>query len=77
MENCEKLTLRKFAHAIYRYNYLSCKKKNSVEKNIFVFAQNIDCEYMLEPPQQFYYIKVEFKRVYFSWTCFPHVKCTI
>ena len=26
----------------------------------------------LQPP--FFYIKVEFKRVYISWTCFPDVK---
>ena len=60
----------------------------------FIFAQNIDCGYTLEPPCRggsneypqsmfllkirqigihllFFYIKVGFSGVYFSWICFP------
>ena len=52
-----------------------------------IFAQNIDCGYTSEPPRRggsnecpqsmfwsknkFFYIKVGFKGVYFTWTCFP------
>ena len=65
--------------------------------DILIFAQNMDCGYMLEPPQRsgsneypqsmlwskdmknrytsacpsFLYIKLGFKGVYLSWTCFP------
>ena len=50
-----------------------------------IFAQNIDCGYSLEPPRQigipliprFCYIKVGFKGVYITRTCFPDVYCLL
>ena len=88
-------TLRKHGHAIYR-KFFGCKKKKiftGKKNNIFlILAQNIDCGYTLEPPNeypqsifwsknkkkigipcipQFCYIKVGFKGVYISQTCFP------
>ena len=49
-------TLRKHAHVhvIYR-NFFGCKKiKFSLEKNdiFLIFAPNIECGYMLEPPRR-------------------------
>ena len=76
-------------------------KNEKFQKKIFdiypIFAQNIDCGYMLEPPRRggsneypqsmflskdkknrytpvypsFFYIKVGFKGVYITRTCFP------
>ena len=47
-------TLRKLAHAIYR-DFLALKIENFLLKNFdifLIFAQNIDCEYTLEPPRR-------------------------
>ena len=49
--------IKKLAHAIFRYFFIyisAVKNENFNGKNdIFnVFAQNIDCGYTLEPPQQ-------------------------
>ena len=49
-------TLRKLANAIYR-DFESVKKnENFQQKNFdiffFIFAQNIDCGYTLEPPRR-------------------------
>ena len=46
-------TLRKLARAIYRFFFQKQNMKNSLENfDIFpIFAQNIDCGYMLEPPR--------------------------
>ena len=47
-------SLRKLAHAIYRY-FLSSKTENFLRKKIdifLIFAQNIDCGYTLEPPRR-------------------------
>ena len=59
-----------------------CKNGNFHWTNFDIFlilAQNIDCGYTLEPPRQkvypcipqFYYIKVGYKGVFISRTCFP------
>ena len=82
--------------------FSSVKIENFIMKiDIFdIFAQNIDCVYVLELPcrggsnespqsmlwirnkkknryspakPQFFLIKVGFKGVYISWTCFPDV----
>ena len=45
-------SLRKHAHAIYRFK---CKNENFHWKNFdifLIFAQNMDCGYMLEPPRR-------------------------
>ena len=66
------LSLRKHAHAINR-DFLALKIENFQLKifDIFlIFAQNIDCGYTLEQPR---YIKVGFKGVYITRTCFPDV----
>ena len=79
--------------------FLALKIKNFKLKNFdifLIFAQNIDCGYMLVPPRRggsneypqsmfwsknkknryipaysIFYIKVGYKGVYMSWTCFP------
>ena len=47
-----QISLRKLAHAIYKELFQFKNRKFSSEKfGIFlIFAQNIDCGYMLEPP---------------------------
>ena len=74
----------------YTVNFFSCKKLKFHQKNIdifLIFAQNIDCEYTLEPPRNekpqsmfwsntpaypsFASIKVGFEGVHISRTCFP------
>ena len=53
---CLKLmsTLRKHAHVIYRFSRVLKLKVFSRNKNdiFLIFAQNIECGYMLEPPQR-------------------------
>ena len=48
-------TLRKLAHAIYR-DFSSCKNHENFCRKVFtfffIFAQNIDCGYALEPPRR-------------------------
>ena len=47
-------TLRKLAHAIYK-ELFQIKIENFHQKNFdifLIFAQNIDCGYMLEPPRR-------------------------
>ena len=51
---CQGLPLRKPVHAISR-GFLALKIENFQRKmfDIFlIFAQNIDCEYTLEPPRR-------------------------
>ena len=46
-------SLQKHVHAKYYFLKLKKKKKSVENFNVFhIFAQNIDCGYMLEPPQQ-------------------------
>ena len=51
--------------------FSAVKIENFIGFFIYIFAQNIDCGYTLEPPPSFFYIKVGFKGVYISWTCIP------
>ena len=52
-------------------------KYENFQNFFLIFAQNIDCGCTLEPPRpkigipQFYYIKVGYKGVFISRTCFP------
>ena len=83
------MTLRKHAHALYR-DFLSCKKNENfyeIKFDIFlIFAQNVcfgakirKLETPLHtppPPPQFYYVKVGYKVVFISRTCFPDEKKT-
>ena len=49
------LSLRKLAHAIYREFFSAVKTENFVGIFViffFIFAQNIDCGYTLEPPRR-------------------------
>ena len=72
----------------YTAIFHGCKNDNFQMKffDIFlIFAQNIDCGYTLEPPQQkyekivypskphFFYIKVGCKGVFITRTCYPDV----
>ena len=43
-------SLQKLAHAIYRDFFQNQKLKKKIF--VHIFAQNIDCGYMLEPPRQ-------------------------
>ena len=69
----------------YTEIFKNVKKENFQLKNLMfflIFAPNIDCWYTLEPPRQkirklgipripqFRYIKVGFKGVYITRTCF-------
>ena len=82
---CVTYSLRKLPHAIYRDFFSPVKIENFIRKNLIfflIFAQNIDCVYTLEPPRrgvypcipQFSYIKVGFKGVYITRTCFRDVQ---
>ena len=49
------VTLRKHAHAIYS-DFKIVKNENFQEKSFdifLIFAQNIDCGYSLEPPNEY------------------------
>ena len=74
---CSKQFITKTCPCNIQRLFSAVKIENFIGKKIdisYIFAQNIDCGYTLEPPRQFYYIKVEIKGVFIARTCFPDVK---